>query len=123
MADIEPDPEALLARWRSIGAADRQAIIASLPDERRRQLQDLLDESGDPANAADRQFQAYSRWLAPLVRAACADDASLSPIKPKVREAMRVAHGTISPKAVSTAPSLPWLNRLRAVTSEWISRS
>jgi len=90
----------LLARWRALSRKDREAILASFPEERRARFEQSLHRFEFEAEAQEWQerdsMAGHSPWLARLIEDVLTDesagDATPSGIKPRARQALIRAH-------------------------------
>jgi len=90
----------LLARWRALSRKDREAILASFPEERRARFEQSLHRFEFEAEAQEWQerdsMAGHSPWLARLIEERLADqtcgEAGSCAIKPKARLALLDAH-------------------------------
>ena len=122
MADVMTDGPRLLGSWKRIGSADRHAILAALPVERRQQFEELLAEV-QAERESDLRFSSYSSWLRPIVEAAfAADDAQTGTLKPTVRDALRRAHERLAPENAAAHSSANVLVLARRTFANWVAR-
>lgn len=90
----------LLVRWRTLSRKDREAILASFPEERRPRLERSLHRFELEAEAQEWQerdsIAGHSPWLARLIEEILADEAGTEcgslGIKAKARQALLDAH-------------------------------
>lgn len=119
----EPDHfDALIERFRTLGPADRDAVLATLPPLEREQLVGAIErrlrlhrEEAEAARRAGRRYAAYSPWLAEIVRAA-ATGAPTDALSPAAARAVADAHASIETE--SEPEPATWWERLRRLGAD-----
>jgi hypothetical protein len=108
----------LLREWRRLAAGDRKAVLHNMPVERRRALQRVLAENGEPAEQA-APYRAYSPWLGELIEDCVNGEPGETALKPRTRSALVQAHREAEEELGGKPENLDLLGLAHATFRKW----
>lgn len=123
MSDAMANDNPVLARWRTLHPADREAILHALPAEQREIFEQMLaEEANDAAGKRKSEFRSYSAWAARLLSDCTAQDGAghtRLPVTPLVASTLIEIHGELRDRPGSSRRGSGLADRIRPLLQAW----